>query len=342
MTRLKTLAVACAVALPTAFTPVIAFGGSAAPEVLKLDGDTEGVHDPVIMKEGDTYYVFCTGGRRGEGTIPIRTSKDLRRWTLAGYVLKQLPDWATKEVPKARDAWAPDISYYNGRYHLYYAVSSFGSRDSAIGLATNQTLDLKSPKYKWVDEGMVLRSYQDKDGWNAIDANLVIESKNSIWLNWGSFWGGIKMRRIDPTTGRLSTKDTTMYSLASRPREQPVGGSIEAPFLVRHGGCWYLFVSFDRCCRGAKSTYNVVVGRSKMLTGPYIDKTGKPMPEGGGSLVIEATTPNWRGPGHEAVLQEKGGDYLVFHAYHGSTGRSYLQISTLVWEDGWPRAGALP
>jgi len=188
----------------------------------------------------------------------------------------------------------------------------------------------------------VLRSYQDKDDWNAIDANLFVEDKNNVWLNWGSFWGGIKMRRIDPATGKLSAKDTTLYSLASRPREQPIGGSIEAPFIVRHGGYWYLFVSFDRCCRGAKSTYNVVVGRSRRITGPYLDKTGNPMPEGGGSLVIEATTPNWRGPGHEAVLQEKGGDYLVFHAYHGATGRSYLQISTMVWEAGWPRVGALP
>jgi len=313
------------------------------PEVLQLTGDTENVHDPVITKDGDTYYVFCTGGgRSGQGVIPIRTSKDLHNWTMAGYVMDKLPDWASTEIPKGRGAWAPDISFYNGRYHLYYAVSSFGSRDSAIGLATTKTLDPKSPDYKWVDEGMVLRSYQDRDDWNAIDPNLFIEGEDNVWLDWGSFWGGIKMRRIDPTTGKLSTKDTKMYSLSSRDRTQPIGGSVEAPFIFRHGDYFYLFVSFDRCCRGVNSTYNIVVGRSAKVTGPYVDKEGKPMTEGGGSPLLTSTTAKWKGPGHEAVLQEPGGDYLIFHAYHGTTGHPFLHISTMVWEDGWPKVGLMP
>jgi arabinan endo-1,5-alpha-L-arabinosidase len=175
----------------------------------------------------------------------------------------------------------------------------------------------------------------------------VVEDAKNVWLCWGSFWGGIKMRRIDPDTGKLSATDDTLYSLCSRPRTNshqtpPVEGAVEAPFIVRHGDYWYLFASYDFCCRGVKSTYNVVVGRSDKITGPYVDRKGKPMTEGGGTLVIEATTPNWRGPGHEAVLQDKSGDYLVFHAYHGQTGRPELKISTMVWEDGWPRVGTLP
>jgi arabinan endo-1,5-alpha-L-arabinosidase len=309
------------------------------PRVLKLAGDVEGVHDPAAIKEGDTWRLFCTGGgRAGQGAIPMRASKDLEHWTSTGWVFEKLPEWATTEIPRGRGAWAPDISYFGGKYHLYYAVSSFGSRNSAIGLATNATLDPESPKYKWVDEGMVLRSHEETDDWNAIDPNLVVEDERHVWLNWGSFWGGIKMRRIDPATGKLSKEDETLYSLASRPRTPPIGGSIEAPFLVRHGGYWYLFASFDRCCRGAQSTYNVVVGRAAKITGPYVDRAGKSMTEGGGTVVIEATTPDWRGPGHEAVV----GDLLFFHAYHGTTGRPYLQISTMVWEDGWPRAGTLP
>ncbi len=320
--------------------------GGTTPQVLELTGDL-GVHDPAIIMEADTFYLFCTGGRPGAGIIPIRCSKDLYNWTLCSHVFDKLPEWATKEITGARGAWAPDISYYNSKYHLYYSVSTFGRNNSAIGLVTNQTLDPNSPDYSWFDQGMVVRSYEGKDDWNAIDGNLVIEDKRNIWLCWGSFWGGIKMRRVDPETGKLSAKDMTLYSLASRPQTgshqtPPVEGAIEAPFIIKHDGFWYLFVSFDFCCRGAKSTYNVVVGRSRCITGPYVDRDGKPMMEGGGTLVIEATTPNWRGPGHEAVLQTPGGDYLVFHAYHGQTGRPELKISTMGWEDGWPRVGQLP
>ena len=318
----------------------------APARLLPLQGNLSPVHDPVIIKDKDIYYVFCTGGRNGRGVLPIRSSRDMLTWETAGFVFPDsLPDWVATEVPRATNGWAPDISRFNGTYHLYYSVSSFGSRDSAIGLATNATLDPSSPSYKWIDQGMVVRSFRDKDDWNAIDPNLFVEPAGEgagVWLTWGSFWGGIKMRRVDPSTGKLSTTDTTMYSLASRPREEPLGGSIEGAFLVKHGGFYYLFASFDRCCRGALSTYNVRVGRSDKITGPYVDREGKPMAEGGGTILIESTTGPWRGPGHEAVFADNGRDYLLFHAYPSEGRGSSLFISTMAWENGWPKVASLP
>lgn len=303
----------------------------ASPQLLPLDGDIIGVHDPVIIKQGDWYYVFATRGS-------IRRSKDLRHWLLAGSVFDKLPAWATQEIPATRGGyWAPDISFHNGAYRLYYSVSTFGKNDSAIGLVTNKTLDPDSPDYAWVDQGLVLRSHPD-DNFNAIDPNLATDDQGRQWLAFGSFWSGIKMRRIDPQTGKLSSEDTQIYALARRPSPD----AIEAPFIVRHEDHYYLFVSFDYCCRGVKSTYNVVVGRSRDITGPYADADGKPMLEGGGTKLIEGT-PLWRGPGHPAVLlQPSGPDLMLFHAYDGTTGRPSLHISTLAWENGWPRVAALP
>ena len=320
-----------------------------APVMLELQGQRGalGVHDPVIIKEDDTYYIFATGGNPRWGFVPMKSSKDMIMWQRYGSVFEELPEWAPIEIPGTRGIWAPDISYFNGRYHLYYSISTFGKNNSAIGLATNKTLNRESSNYEWVDHGMVVRSTRGVDDFNAIDANIAIEDENNIWLSWGSFWGGIMMRKIDPTTGLLSDEDTTLYKLCSRPRLQehvtpPVEGAVEAPFIVKKSDDWYLFVSFDLCCRGADSTYNIVVGRSKDITGPYFDKDGVPMSQGGGSVVVKATSDNWKGPGHCAVLQEPGQDWLIFHAYHGQTGRSELKISSLEWENGWPVAAELP
>ena len=316
--------------------------GDPGPRMLSLEGDLR-VHDPAIMREGEAFYAFSTGGGRRGGIVPIRRSADLLKWELCGQVFETMPAWVAGEIPGARGIWAPDISFFNGKYHLYYTVSTFGKNTSAIGLATTKTLEPDTPDCKWADHGLVIRSTQDKDDWNAIDANIAIEEDGKVWLSFGSFWSGIKMRRIDPATGKLSAEDTTLYSLAQRPRGLGgANGAVEAPFIVHNDGFWYLFVSFDICCRGVDSTYRIMVGRSRKITGPYEDQAGTSMLEGGGVLVLEATTDDWKGPGHCAVLQDGWGDYLVFHAYHGRTGRAELKISPLLWENGWPYVAPLP
>src|ERR1043165_5432618 len=135
--------------------------------VRSQEGDVRQVHDPSIIREAGTYYLFST--RAG---IAIRCSKDLVHWRLCGDVFAHLPEWAVKDVPGLRGLWAPDISYFNGKYHLYYSVSTFGSNHSRIGLVTNQTLDPASDKYRWMDQGSVIGS-EAVDDWNAIDPNVV-------------------------------------------------------------------------------------------------------------------------------------------------------------------------
>jgi arabinan endo-1,5-alpha-L-arabinosidase len=318
------------------------------PRALQVEGDVAGTHDPSIIKEGEVWYLFATtppNSKTGE-QFPIRCSKDLVHWKACGYVFAETPAWIKQESPKTKELWAPDISYFDGKFHLYYAYSSFGVNTSGIALLTNKTLNTESPDFHWVDEGLVLRS-RAEDDFNAIDPNLVLDEKGQAWLSFGSFWSGIKMRKLDRKTGKLSSDNTKVYSLASRYRPEhydpakpglpPDYQAIEAPFIVRHGDYYYLFVSYDLCCRGTKSTYHTLVGRSREVAGPYLDAAGKKMSDGGATPLLDANQ-KWLGPGGESILLQKEGDIIVFHAYDAKTGIPSLQISTLTWTGGWPHA----
>jgi arabinan endo-1,5-alpha-L-arabinosidase len=313
-------------------------------------GDVRDVPDPSIIEQGDVYYVFST-----EPGIGIRRSTDLYHWEKVGTVLPgALPSWAQREVPGTQFPWAPDVSHFAGKYHVYYALSTFGGQRSVIALATNATLDPSSPQYRWEDRGVVLESVPGRTPFNAIDPNVALDEAGNPWLSWGSFWGGIKMRRLDPATGMVSKQDTTTYSLAARAGVNAVEGptdaqAIEGPFIIRHGGYYWLFVSFDACCRGAESTYNVRVGRATTITGPYMDRAGVAMTEGGGTLVL-AGTGMIAGPGHTSILTDGDRQYIVHHYVNVKEGPASpdaplaiprsLQIRPLYWAwDGWPIAG---
>ena len=301
-------------------------------------GDISPVHDPAIIKAGGSYYVFATGGASDPtGILPWRSSPDLIAWTYRGRVFDALPTWAPAAVPGTTGIWAPDISESNGEFRLYYAVSTFGSNHSAIGLATTPTLDPAAPGYGWTDRGAVFES-SAADNYNAIDPNVFTDADGRQWMAFGSFWSGIKMIRLDPATGKRLAGDTTLIALASRPSP----GAVEAPFVIRHGGYYYLFASFDFCCRGVDSSYYTVVGRSADPTGPYVDRDGVRMLDGGGTVVLtsgqEAPAGRFVGRGHVAILQDAARDYIVYHAYDRQrSGAPTLQIQPLGWTaDGWP------
>ncbi|MEY4515479.1 MAG: hypothetical protein RLZZ450_7601 [Pseudomonadota bacterium] len=154
-------------------------------------------------------------------------------------------------------------------------------------------------------------------------------------MTFGSFWSGIKAIELDSSGARVGDK---VYSLATRPPD--VDGAIEAPFLVRRCGYYYLFASFDKCCVGNNSTYNIRVGRSKSVLGPFVDADGVAMLKGGGTLVVKGDS-RYHGPGHNAVIFSGEHAYNFYHAYDGQqNGRAVLRVSELAWSDeGWPVSG---
>lgn len=297
------------------------------PRVLELSGDL-GAHDPVVIAANGLYHYFSTG----DG-IATKTSADLLSWTRRAEVFADTPAWFRASVPsyEPRNIWAPDIAFFGGQYHLYYSVSSFGSNRSCIGHATRASLESGG----WIDHEAMFCSNVPGEGtagdYNAIDPNVVLDESGVPWLAFGSFWSGIKMIRLSESGERSGTE---LLDLASRG-----GGAIEAPFLVRRCGYYYLFVSFDACCRGADSTYQLRVGRSVALQGPYVDRAGTPLLEGGGTLLLQGAG-EWVGPGHNAVLIQGTRAYNIYHAYRADTGAAQLRIAELVWDAaGWPLSG---
>jgi arabinan endo-1,5-alpha-L-arabinosidase len=302
----------------------------------RMSGDFWPVHDPCIIKWRGLYHLFCTSQLKdGAGLLPWRTSRDLVTWERRGSVFETLPEWAQRAIPGTGGLWAPDIAFFNNAFHLYYSVSTFGSNRSAIGLVTTASLDPAAPQFGWQDRGLVLESNRGDD-FNAIDPNHIVDRDGNHWLALGSFWTGIKLFPLDTATGKPRPGDARRYSLASRPVPDKAPGAIEAPFLIERDGYYYLFVSFDYCCRGASSSYYMVVGRSKKITGPYAGRDGKKMTEGYGTVLLQGNR-NFRGPGHNAILRDGEQDYLVYHAYDTQhDGRPTLRISPIAWTDGWP------
>lgn len=310
-------------------------------------GQSISVHDPVMAKYDDTYYVFCTG--RG---ISVWSSKDMKDWKREQPVFPEPPKWAVEAVAGfSGHIWAPDISFFNGKYYLYYSVSAFGKNTSCIGLATNKTLDPADPEFKWTDHGKVIQSFPGETNWNAIDPNLIVAADGTPFLSFGSFWDGLKLVKLNSDATAPAEDINSIATIASRKKlptdpnppavddnpKDAGGNAIEAPFIFKKGKYYYLFASIDYCCKGVNSTYKMIVGRSETIPGPYLDKEGKPMASGGGTILLQGNE-KWHGVGHNSVCTFDGTDYIVYHGYDAADeGKSKLIIKKLNWDnDGWP------
>jgi len=353
---------------PLALALALAASAGAQPERVTRASAPEDVpiHDPVLIEADGAWYLFGTG--RG---LDVWASDDLREWRRLEPVFPESPPWVLELLPDFRNhIWAPDVFRQDGTYYLYYSVSAFGRNRSAIGVVTTPTLDPGDPAFGWTDHGVVVESVPGRDMWNAIDPHVVRDEAGAPWMSFGSHWGGIKLVRLAPDLIALA-EPPEWHTIAARDRywkldERDAGdsanpeldyealypkevlelnrasesGAIEAPTIFHRDGYYYLFVSWDRCCRGVDSTYRVVVGRSPGIAGPYLDREGERMEWGGGTLVTRGfqDSRRWAAGGHADVVASGGADYLVFHAYDADDeGRSKLLIREIRWDEhGWP------
>lgn len=312
--------------------------GGAGADALPLTGDLR-AHDPalVVGEEGEPWFVYSTGDVSvGFGAPQIRRSDDGgRTWALVGtaWDSDDDPAWVRDEIDGVTNFWAPELYQHDGTWYLYYSASTFGSNDSAIGLRTGTTLDPDDPDFGWTDQGVVVRSKPGDTHWNAIDPGIVEDADGNPWMVYGSFWGGVQLLPLEWPSGKV-VAGAEPVKIASR-----VGlpdNAIEAPYVYARDGWYYLFVSWDFCCKGTDSTYKVVVGRSREVTGPYLDAEGKDLLLGGGTVLL-STEGSMVGPGGQSVSR----DHLGFHFYDADDGGLVrLAIHVLAWTaDGWPVAG---
>jgi len=279
-------------------------------------------HDPSIIKASNGWWQFYTADGIG-----LKSSTDGYSWKQCKSIFPANLSWWKNYVPDKtdRNIWAPDIFYYNNRYWVYYSVSTFGSNRSAIGLASCD--DIKDGQ-SWRDDGLVLNSTTSIN-YNCIDPCLIQDAEGKLWMSFGSFWSGIKLVEINKSTMK-PYDNPQIYSIAN-------SSEIEASYIVYNNGYYYLFVSFGKCCQGTNSTYRIAYGRSKNITGPYVDKSNKDMSNGGGT-VIDQSSGQWVGPGGQSIARNGSNYLMVCHAYDANkSGEATLRIKDLYFDSSaWP------
>ncbi len=323
--------------LPAALLTLLLWAGLMPAGAYETDVSAR---DPsTVVKSGGTYWVYGTGAG-----IPQFSSSDRVHWKFQGPVFPVAPAWVASTVPanKNNNAWAPDIHFFGGQWHLYFTYSTLGRKTSAIGVATNPTLDPRG----WKDQGVVVATGDATDD-NALDPCIFEDAAHGLWLSFGSYFSGIQLLPIDPQTGKQAA-GSALTPIANRPDTR--GNAIEASAVTFHDGYYYLFVNWDGCCAGPRSSYNIRMGRSKVVTGPYVDQAGRPMRQGGGTLFLGSLYDNGSGrtcddevgPGHFGILHDTDGDWVSYHEEwaRDRNGRTTVNLSPLAWDSGgggWPR-----
>jgi arabinan endo-1,5-alpha-L-arabinosidase len=282
-----------------------------------------GAHDPsTIVKRNGVYHVWTTGNQ-----IYHMTSTDLISWQPAATVFAagSWPGWVGTYVPGFQgNFWAPECVYLNGKYSMYYSCS-LGGRASAIGLATSPDLTT------WTDQGMVVYS-DNTSPWGSIDPAVFTDAQGKLWMVFGSHLNGNWLIQLDPATGKRL--DSNIKNIAG---SNPYCEN-EASYVMQHGGYYYLFYNKGICCAGVTSTYYVQMGRATSPDGPYLDKNGVDLLQGGGTNFL-VSRDNYVGPGQVGLFTENNVNYLTYHYYNASAnGQPTLGIGSLSWDaaTGWP------
>ena len=288
------------------------------PAVFPVQGDIE-VTDPALFRWGDIYWVFSTGAG-----IVVHSSQDLVTFRKeAAPVFAQNPAWIAEKLPQVTDLWSPEISVFGGLIHLYYAASTFSSGKSCIGHATTPSLE-----QPFTDKGSIICSNvgSTNDAFDAIDPAVLLNAPDDPWLVFGSWGDGIHLLALDAAGNR---RDEQMVALAARPADNP---ALQAAFLYRWRDTYYLFVSFDN-----NPAHTLRVGRAQQVAGPYVDRDGVPMLQGGGTLVLSGNS-QFKGPGSNSILDDDGRRLNAYHAYDSSrNGAAVLRLAPLFFdEEGWP------
>ena len=321
---------------------LLAAGALMAQEELRRHGMPEfeaeypDVHDPVMAQgEDGRFYLFATGMG-----IQVLSSDDRKTWREEKSVFghDNIPAWAKDSVHGYwGHTWAPDISRHDSLWYLYYSCSTFGKNNSAIGLAVNRTLDPTSPLFGWEDRGCVVTSRRQRNNWNAIDPNLYVTDDGHNWLTYGSFWDGIQLVELASDRQTPLGRPVTIARRRAPGMEQE--NAIEAPFIIKIGKWYYLLVSFDYCCKGSNSTYKTVYGRSRSIEGPYKDRDGADMTQGGGTLLV-GPDERFYGVGHCAAYKIGKEWYFIAHAYDSNRqARAKLYQRKLIVRKGWLEFG---